>query len=949
MHPGKPFSQPTPYAHKPPEPSKSRPWDSPSPRWRAGRSGTSCARARSCKSDSPRPYARAAYTAMHGTSAGAARTGAGMYTAGQALWKYGMNSQILRSSSPNHHRICDQCPERSTVSTSPVNSFLPSPEFSSYRALTTTHVYFTATRDTPLTTSIFYSSHSRLSPALTLVFLFLSYSHIPDARPTFSVELRYIPYFFSGAHREGGFFHRTFSGSSTCVHTPYHLPATPPDSSLHVVFHNDSALDPAAPIACLTIAAPPSSRTSFLRVALRLEQAPLSPSPLPRSRSRAPESASTAPPLPRPLSPRQDADHVTIRAETARVSPALIQGNTPSKPRSRRCFVCGKQNTHALSFRFCPRTHTLLRRQLAKLDSGRLVLPNGSPLPMTRHAGGIAGHLISQSNAALRVHEHHTTTAPSIRVLPRSTHSKPRTELRLSPPLPRFEPADHDEPTHDSSSPHAAPLPNSAPSPKRVARRHNPNRTHSPRVFSPCNSCTFRKFHQMLLDLLFDRTMRKSLHESQILRSSSPNHHRVCDQCPERSTVSTSPVNSFLPSPEFSSYRALTTTHVYFTATRDTPLTTSIFYSSRSRLSPALTLVFLFLSYSHIPDARPTFSVELRYIPYFFSACAEGGCARDGGMGRVGCFYSACTEAVVVLAPAPFAGPPAPCSRPARPPAPTYVPCPRTRCHAPALRPRPRSASASAPSSRVRVRAVHIVPAYAPTPAPAHPCALPAPAKAAPTCAPGPAYVPCPRIGALPAYTPCPCTPCPRPRTCIRGLGAGPRAHAGAVADAGMAQGSARARTRAKHVRIRGGEHGRYSVDAGTAQGGRGRVCAVCRHMQALPRRVPHVHVRSRPTFAPAAMRPLRPRTRHTRRARAHDTYVHVPYTPCERPRTPTHWYALYAPCQRRNYVYVLCHAPAPALAPHPPPPAPRPPLCVCRAREPAHVYAPHAHLCPRA
>lgn len=99
MHPGKPFPQPTPYAHKPPEPSKSRPWDSPSPRWRvrcpsffvlnspqpqAGRSGASCARARSCKSDSPRPYARAAYTAMHGTSAGAARTGAGTYTAGQA-------------------------------------------------------------------------------------------------------------------------------------------------------------------------------------------------------------------------------------------------------------------------------------------------------------------------------------------------------------------------------------------------------------------------------------------------------------------------------------------------------------------------------------------------------------------------------------------------------------------------------------------------------------------------------------------------------------------------------------------------------------------------------------------------------------------------------------------------------------------------------------------------
>ncbi|KAJ7195044.1 hypothetical protein GGX14DRAFT_575814 [Mycena pura] len=411
------------------------------------------------------------------------------------------------------------------MSTSPVNIFLPSPEFSSYRALTTTHVYFTATRDTPLTTSIFYSSRSRLSLALTLVFLFLSYSHIPDARPAFLIEL-------SGAHREGGFFHRTFSGSSTCVHTPYHLlatfrasmtstlaalsvalpPISSPDSSLHVMFHNDSALDPAAPIACLTIAAPPSSRTSFLRVALRLEQAPLSPSPLPRSRSRAPESASTAPPLPRPLSPRQDADHVTIRAETARVSPALIQGNTPSKPRSRRCFVCGKQNTHALSFRFCPRTHTLLRRQLAKLDSGRLVLPDGSPLPMTRHAGGVAGHLISQSNTALRLPEHPTTTAPSVHVLPRSTHPTPRTKLHFPPTLRRFEPADHDKPTQDSSSPHATPLPSPALSPKRVPRRRHPHRTHFPRVFLPCNSCTFRKFHQTLLDMLFHRSMRKSLH-----------------------------------------------------------------------------------------------------------------------------------------------------------------------------------------------------------------------------------------------------------------------------------------------------------------------------------------------------------------------------------------------------------------------------------------------------
>ncbi|KAJ7196276.1 hypothetical protein GGX14DRAFT_673524 [Mycena pura] len=418
-------------------------------------------------------------------------------------------------------------------------------------------------------------------------------------------------------------------------------PISSPDSSLHVVFHNDSALDPAAPIACLTIAAPPSSRTSFLRVALRLEQAPLSPSPLPRSRSRAPESASTAPPLPRPLSPRQDADHVTIRAETARVSPALIQGNTPSKPRSRRCFVCGKQNTHALSFRFCPRTHTLLRRQLAKLDSGRLVLPNGSPLPMTRHAGGIAGHLISQSNAALRVPEHPTTTVPSIHVLPRSTHSKPRTELRLSPPLPRFEPADHDEPTQDSSSPHATPLPSPVLSPKRVPRRRKPHRTHFPRVFLPCNSCTFRKFHQTLLDMLFYRSMRKSLHgvitaldqldtgvpNITLLFPKPPSRLRPVSRALHREHVASEQLSPKLRVIELPRHHDHA--RVLYGYARHAPhdiafllLASTVFSSAHSP--------YLFLLYSLIPDARPTFSVELWYVSYFLSGLAPSRATRRG-------------------------------------------------------------------------------------------------------------------------------------------------------------------------------------------------------------------------------------------------------------------------------------------------------------------------------
>ncbi|KAJ7819598.1 hypothetical protein B0H14DRAFT_3472968 [Mycena olivaceomarginata] len=63
------------------------------------------------------------------------------------------------------------------------------------------------------------------------------------------------------------------------------------------------------------------------------------------------------------------------------------------KPRSRRCFVCGTTGRHPLDFRVCPHTTILLRRSLAKLDNnGRLVSIDGSPLPMTRHPGGVLHH-----------------------------------------------------------------------------------------------------------------------------------------------------------------------------------------------------------------------------------------------------------------------------------------------------------------------------------------------------------------------------------------------------------------------------------------------------------------------------------------------------------------------------------------------------------------------------
>ncbi|KAJ7671227.1 hypothetical protein B0H14DRAFT_3538192 [Mycena olivaceomarginata] len=75
-----------------------------------------------------------------------------------------------------------------------------------------------------------------------------------------------------------------------------------------------------------------------------------------------------------------------------------------SKPRSRRCFVCGTTGRHPLDFRVCPRTAVLLRRSLAKLDNnGRLVSIDGSPLPMTRHPGGVAAHIISRFRNPTRI------------------------------------------------------------------------------------------------------------------------------------------------------------------------------------------------------------------------------------------------------------------------------------------------------------------------------------------------------------------------------------------------------------------------------------------------------------------------------------------------------------------------------------------------------------------
>ncbi|KAF7353410.1 hypothetical protein MSAN_01530100 [Mycena sanguinolenta] len=70
--------------------------------------------------------------------------------------------------------------------------------------------------------------------------------------------------------------------------------------------------------------------------------------------------------------------------------------STHRKKRSCRCFVCGGTGKHRLHPRFCPRTPELISKKLAMFNFDfQLVSFDGSALPMTRHPGGVAGHLLS--------------------------------------------------------------------------------------------------------------------------------------------------------------------------------------------------------------------------------------------------------------------------------------------------------------------------------------------------------------------------------------------------------------------------------------------------------------------------------------------------------------------------------------------------------------------------
>ncbi|KAJ6545974.1 hypothetical protein B0H10DRAFT_2243824 [Mycena sp. CBHHK59/15] len=138
----------------------------------------------------------------------------------------------------------------------------------------------------------------------------------------------------------------------------------------------------------------------------------------------------------------------------------------PDKKRSHRCFVCGGTGKHRLNPRFCPRTWELANNGLVKFNiDGRLVSFDGSPLPMTRHPGGVAAHLLSPRRLTPR----------TIPVPPRRVHHIPTPSSRSYESDPPHTPSAVAVPTRhvpmfdrsfESNPPHI--LPEAAAPPRRV-------------------------------------------------------------------------------------------------------------------------------------------------------------------------------------------------------------------------------------------------------------------------------------------------------------------------------------------------------------------------------------------------------------------------------------------------------------------------------------------------
>ncbi|KAJ7213392.1 hypothetical protein GGX14DRAFT_618589 [Mycena pura] len=342
----------------------------------------------------------------------------------------------------NHHhrdqcRPAVECPKRRQWATSHPRHHIEPSTPRAHRALTPTSLLHT--RAHPELHA--YSCHSHLFIS------FLVHLWTPPTHPRAQSD-DYEPVartFFSGAHREGKGIPCGLSSSLPASPAPMPVlyDALAPSSVQHTqepLFVDHIPFGASQAIPWFWIPSPPSS-------------------PLPETHARSPTPLSHP-----PLAPSR----ISVAAPSAPIAP-----ESSRKPRSRRCFICGKTKTHPLDFRVCPRTRELIEQKLVKYNGKwRLVLFDGSPLPMTRSRGGVASHLLSCNRIPIHVH----SDAPPAQRAPRLASPKlnPSSSHRnlphrvLLPHMPTaYVPTAVTEPSPAFPSPHIHPPHSSATPPSR--------------------------------------------------------------------------------------------------------------------------------------------------------------------------------------------------------------------------------------------------------------------------------------------------------------------------------------------------------------------------------------------------------------------------------------------------------------------------------------------------
>ncbi|KAF7355818.1 hypothetical protein MVEN_00910000 [Mycena venus] len=253
----------------------------------------------------------------------------------------------------------------------------------------------------------------------------------PTPLPSRSTSPSSVPTASSPFHDASREPHPRIAPCSVRSHASFAPPSTPPVS--RPVVPTPLAARPIAPTALVTRHTAPSD-ISHPHVAARPEQA-----------NGTAKSSS----IPLPSYPTATSSHFHVASHVAhphiasRLEQANGSFNSPSTPlssrskahsmppcsspprrkRSQRCFVCGGTGKHRLNPRFCPQTFVLISKHLATFNATfRLVSFDGSPLPMTRHPGGVAAHLLSlrrRSHRTLRISPH------SVLKLPGGFHPNP--------------------------------------------------------------------------------------------------------------------------------------------------------------------------------------------------------------------------------------------------------------------------------------------------------------------------------------------------------------------------------------------------------------------------------------------------------------------------------------------------------------------------------------------